>query len=440
MVDQTTTSKLDAITQAILGGSTGPSTSQLLQAVQAQQPTGVQLADRLSQLGAGAAIYGDQRNAAMQGFVNSMTGKRASAQDAAMARVADLDANDPVQQQQILNILKASDPAKAVEFARAIQQKKLEQKEAEVTQAQTMSQRNSLATLAIERGAPELAAPILTGALKGKEVTDAMKDLSSTKGEMTEAQKAELMKDFTAESVTAFLESDSPTRASLLVEKDKQPGNTTLANQVTEAYGYTPGTPQHQRVMQRLMEAKRAGDAGEYTPAQEIGVISGALKEVPTYDDSLRNISNLRQAARAFDLMENGDTNARTGMLRNVISVYQGSQRAQAEIDSWVSERNLGQRFNDWVQTAISGDTSDETIRELGNIIKDNLAKFESDIVTALDAVSSTYRGIVSDDSINRVVSAQRTLAGIGEQSTDVEAIVNRVLNRKDFKFYEQRI
>jgi len=158
-----TTSKLDAITQAILGGSTGPSTSQLLQAVQAQQPTGVQLADRLSQLGAGAAIYGDQRNAAMQGFVNSMTGKGRSMGDAVNQALSKVDMNTETGQKTALELLALHDPARAVQLKRAIETKQVENNLKTASQSAIL---NQIDAAIISSNSPALSAELES--LKGQ--------------------------------------------------------------------------------------------------------------------------------------------------------------------------------------------------------------------------------------------------------------------------------
>lgn len=123
-----------------------------------QPPANIQspalgLADRVGQLGAFSAFFGDQRNKDMAAAARRLTGQDTiPVKDQATAALADLDPRNPADQAKILNILKVQDPAAAVKFAAETRQLN-----------ETIAQRNVVADEAAKAGYPHVAEAVRAG-------------------------------------------------------------------------------------------------------------------------------------------------------------------------------------------------------------------------------------------------------------------------------------
>jgi hypothetical protein len=418
------------------------------QTQQAQIDPALALAQMVGKPGAFAAYYGGQRNEAManagRNISDTISGGQYSSgakitpdqlpglMSGKLAEILKGDTTDPEVQAQALQIAQAINPETAVKLSYQFgEQNKVAAKTTQDQQI-NMAQRNSMAQLAISRGAEDLVAPILLGSIAGKDVVTAINESGNTKGALTEGGRTDLIKDFTSESVEEYLASDrTPSDVNLLRLRPtdtEDPKDTVLAQQVSEAFGLETGTPEHQARMQEVMQARAAGDRGDLTPAAEIQLVQDNVRKNPGYTDSISNIQSLDQAARGIALMKDGNTQAREGVLKNLVSMYNGNSRAVAEIDAWKASRNITQKFDTWVDTAISGGTGSEDFKELEALINDNLVHFKTVAQTALDSSAQLFKGVVSESTIQNVVRTESQMAGLTLENPETQILIDKYL------------
>jgi hypothetical protein len=126
--------------------------------------------------------------------------------------------------------------------------------------------------------------------------------------------------------------------------------------------------------------------------------------------------------------MKDGNTQAREGVLKNLVSMYNGNSRAVAEIDAWKASRNITQKFDTWVDTAISGGTGSEDFKELEALINDNLVHFKTVAQTALDSSAQLFKGVVSESTIQNVVRTESQMAGLTLENPETQILIDKYL------------
>ncbi len=170
----------------------------------------------------------------------------------------------------------------------------------------------------------------------------------------------------------------------------------TLSTQVSEAFGFDAGTPEHQEEMQKLL-ARKGTVKTLPSAAQQIGEIRKQVTSNPTYKAAMERRIKVETAQKLVPEVKAGNESAVPLLERTVSEIYNADTRAASEIDRLVKRKSWSTAFQDWLAGGFQGTLSNATIEDLDKMIEimdQATAKSVNDIVDLENLLYKDIEGL----------------------------------------------
>mgnify|MGYP001169279302 FL=1 len=170
----------------------------------------------------------------------------------------------------------------------------------------------------------------------------------------------------------------------------------TLSTQVSEAFGFDAGTPEHQEEMQKLL-ARKGTVKTLPSAAQQIGEIRKQVTSNPTYKAAMERRIKVETAQKLVPEVKAGNESAVPLLERTVSEIYNADSRAASEIDRLVKRKSWSTAFQDWLAGGFQGTLSNATIEDLDKMIEimdQATAKSVNDIIDLENLLYKDIEGL----------------------------------------------
>ena len=201
---------------------------------------------------------------------------------------------------------------------------------------------------------------------------------------------------------------------------------TTMARQVSEAYGLEVGSSAHQKIMQDQLNKKNTV-TNLPTQLEQINTVRKFVESNPTYKNAQERRIKIQNAQALIPEVRAGNESAVPLLERTVSDIYNTDTRAASEIDRLVQKKSWSTGFQDWLEMGFKGTLSDATVKDLEQMVTIMDQSMSASINEIVDLEHTLYKDVNGIDStqLARTMDTFRVLPN--EPSNLGDATLSRV-------------
>jgi hypothetical protein len=247
--------------------------------------------------------------------------------------------------------------------------------------------------------------------------------LSKPEGDagLTLNQRAALQEKFTAESVNAFANNPSVP----LVPRPDKPSTIPPSTLAIMYEQFTSDSVQAFLKDPNTVLVPRPERAKEITPAEQVKMLDDAIKTVPTYSNTAANIAQLTQVKDLLPLLNTNNPEAYSVISAVVPQLVGSNARAQAEIETFRNNKGIRESIGDYLKRLAGSTPTAETQSNVKEIINILDANFTAQRQREISQVVSNYKGVIPDERLNNW--SANLMSSMTDD--DISNIVNRNLS-----------
>lgn len=229
------------------------------------------------------------------------------------------------------------------------------------------------------------------------------------KEDLTSKQTADLVKDFTADSVERYMATGKPSDL-IKLNPTAKTEMTAFSKYVTQA-GISPESEEWKTLHKKYATRQAEGPINVLDTVSQTQALRSDLEATPVIRDSQKTVSQAKKALTTIfsieDRMKKGlPVSEQTRVVERTVSeLYNADTRAQSEIDRFLTGRGIKRTFEEWITSSLTGEPTKETIdnfRDLSELVE----KFSKEEIRRVSSgYLKAFEGIADPDVISNLKS-----------------------------------
>lgn len=183
---------------------------------------------------------------------------------------------------------------------------------------------------------------------------------------LTDKQAADLVKEFTGDSVTTYMRTKNPADLERYTPEEKE--EVSEFTKLVRLAGY-----EDESVESQELHKARAGSLSKFNvqslgPVAQLRELRDTIGEPRVVKDSLKSVSQAQKAMTTIDSvkqrMARGEPVSEQVRVieRTVSELYNSDSRAASEIDRFLRGKGIKRAFTDWISSTLTGEPTMETL------------------------------------------------------------------------------
>ena len=183
---------------------------------------------------------------------------------------------------------------------------------------------------------------------------------------LTDKQAADLVKEFTGDSVTTYMRTKNP--ADLKKYTPEEQEEVAEFTKLVRLAGYEDESVESQELHRARAESLSKFNVQSLGPVAQLRELRDTIEEPRVVKDSLKSVSQAQKAMTTIDSvkqrMARGEPVSEQVRVieRTVSELYNSDSRAASEIDRFLRGKGIKRAFTDWISSTLTGEPTMETL------------------------------------------------------------------------------
>jgi|DEB0MinimDraft_3_1074331.scaffolds.fasta_scaffold14665_2 hypothetical protein len=183
---------------------------------------------------------------------------------------------------------------------------------------------------------------------------------------LTDKQAADLVKEFTGDSVTTYMRTKNPADLKRYTPEEQE--EVSEFTKLVRIAGYEDESVESQELHRARAESLSKFNVQSLGPVAQLRELRDTIEEPRVVKDSLKSVSQAQKAMTTIDSvkqrMARGEPVSEQVRVieRTVSELYNSDSRAASEIDRFLRGKGIKRAFTDWISSTLTGEPTMETL------------------------------------------------------------------------------